>query len=328
MRPKICDLEAFVAVALNGSFRKASESLGISKPQISRRVAGLEELLNVRLLNRSSNFVTLTPIGVDFSNNVQSILYDIDTAVELIDNAMSQSNGTIRIHTSTTFGTMYLRPAIHEFMELNPGIDIQMHLDDVCDDVLSEEIDFSLRIGQALDSELKVRFFKPVNQSLVCSPDFYSDLRMPFTPDMVPNHECIVFKDTSSTTPWVFNFEGREITKFPKGRIVSNNWEYILAESIDGSGLALVPQFIAKKAIENGSLIELMDVSQLKKLDLFALFPARYIMPLRVRELIDFLGKKWKRPMPAPRLCNGSSSHPVNGKINYEVDEANPAVVL
>lgn len=304
MRPKISDLEAFEAVSIYGSFRKAAEHLGVSKPQISRRISGLEAMLNVRLLNRASNFVSLTPIGADFSQRVHAILHEMDIALEFIDSEMGQQHGTIRIHSAMKFGTMYLRPAINEFMDMHPGVDIQMILDDHCEEALSEEIDFSLRVDRRTNSDLKMRHFKTVNQSLVCSPSFMKTINLPFDVGAISCYESIVFKDAGSTTPWVFEKGDHKTTVFPKGRIVSNNWEYILAEAIDGAGLALLPQFVAKQAIDDGTLVELLDVQEIETLDLFALFPARYIMPLRVRKLIDFLVLKWKRPMPCPSNSN------------------------
>jgi DNA-binding transcriptional LysR family regulator len=319
MKPSIESIETFSLVAKLGSFSKTASHLCVSKSLVSRRISDLESKLGARLLSRSSNFVELTPLGQKFSQKAQKILAEYNAAIEFVNSEMSVSKGNIFIHTTTKFGTMFAYPAINEFMEANLDINVGIDLDDNGRPCVPEGADFSIRIGKPEDSDLTIRFFKSIPLSLICSPSVARKLGSSFSHQDVKNCECIVFKDTKSHVEWAFT-DTTETTRYrPSGRLVSNNWEIVLSAAIEGRGIALVPQFIARAAIEKGQLVELCHSTQIQPLDLYALFPTRAIMSSRVRLLVDFLALKWKKPFVRPSCQHKhSQTEDVNIANNYK----------
>ena len=300
MKPSINSIETFSAVAELGSFSKAASQLGVSKSLVSRRISDLEDKLGARLISRSSNFVEITPLGKKFAQRALRILSEYDSTLEFVASEMGESKGSICIHTATKFGTMYAYPAINEFMEANLDIDVDIILDDDGNPCVPEGADFSIRIGRPMDSDLVIRVFKKIPLSLVCSQPFSASMKSNFSHHDIEDYECIIFKDRKEHVEWAF-LDGNKLRLYrPRGRLVSNNWEIVVSAAIEGKGIALVPQFIARSAIEKGHLIELCDSEEIQPLDLYALFPTRTIMPTRIRLLVDFLSKKWKRPMAGP----------------------------
>ena len=329
MRPNIKELEAFIAVVKNGSFKQASVELNISKPQISRRISALESLLGTRLLNRSCNFVTLTPIGAEFAKRTDSVIKELDDVVEYVQSEMGVDKGHISIQSPSKFGDMYVSSAIAEFMDIHPEINVDVYLSDAAGPTVDEDIDFVLQIGRVHDSELKSRFFKPIRQTLVCSPDYYQKIGKKFDLDNLQNYECLVFKDDVGLEPWIFVDGEKKCPKVPEGRLVSNSREFTLTAAIDGRGLALVPQFMAVEAIEKDLLLEVYDPELISNLHLYAIFPVKYLMPTRVRNLIDFLVSKWNHPMPQPTTSSTFSASTASGRMSsLSCDMENPATSL
>lgn len=300
MRPEVDQLVAFSLVAETGSFSKTAQRLGVSKSLISRRISTLETSMGVRLLSRSTSFVALTPLGQAFNERVRRILNEIDDAVGFITDEMSMISGTVRIRTPSKFGIMYINPAVRELLSRHPQLNIELDLNDSAAETVSERVDFTICIGRLKDSDYIMKYFKPIKQMLVCSPDYLRRHKMPEQPDDILNHECVIFTDSDAPAHWSFKEEGRQKTIRPVGRLKSNNWEVITNAAVSGLGIGLLPTFIAKEAIERGELVALMPAFPVDELSLYALFPPNAILPVRVRTVIEFLSSRWRKPMLDP----------------------------
>ncbi|KWE62811.1 hypothetical protein WL77_23820 [Burkholderia ubonensis] len=320
MRPDVDQLAAFVAVVELGSFSKAANHLSVSKSIISRRIALLEEELGVRLLSRSTHYVTPTALGNTFNERARRILHDIDDTVSFLKGAISEVSGVVRITSPTTFGTLYLNPAVRDLMTRFPQLEIALDLSDRAGDPFTDGADFAIRIGILKDSTLVSRFFKPVRQVLVCSPAYAERRSLPTSPRDIFKHECLVYQDPYCPAQWRFMVDGVWESAKPAGRLRTNNPSAAVEAAEAGLGLAVVPMFTASSAIDRGALIQVLPQYPLEELGLHAVFPPNPMLPAKVRTVVDFLAARWRKPLPEPKPAapaNKQAEGGANGKDGH-----------
>ncbi|KAH0438483.1 LysR family transcriptional regulator [Paraburkholderia fungorum] len=301
MRPDVDQLAAFVAVVELGSFSKAANHLLVSKSIISRRISLLEDELGVRLLSRSTHYVTPTALGHAFNERARRILHEIDDTVGFLKGSISEVSGIVRITSPTTFGTLYLNPAVRDLMTRYPQLEISLDLSDRAGDPFTDGADFAIRIGILKDSTLVSRCFKAVRQVLVCSPAYAERRGLPDSPRDIFKHECLIYQDPYCPAQWRFMVDGNWETAKPTGRLRTNNPSAAVEAAEAGLGLAVVPMFTASSAIDRGALIQVFPQFPLEELGLHAVFPPNPMLPAKVRAVVDFLAARWHKPLPEPK---------------------------
>src|SRR5688572_11059404 len=126
----LVDVLAFVRVVETGSFARAAERMGLSKPVLSRRVARLEEQLGARLLTRTSRGAQPTDIGQTYYSRAANVLVELEAAQEVVADAVTQVAGPIRLSAPLTFGVIHLAPALTDFAALHPKVELDVDFED------------------------------------------------------------------------------------------------------------------------------------------------------------------------------------------------------
>jgi len=127
MRFDLVDLRLFVAIASCGNLTKAAEGFPIAVAAASTRIKTLEESLGVRLLERSSRGMSLTPAGEVFLTRAIAILKETATLREQLTHLRRGAGGVIRLQANTNAITEHLPSLLAGFLALHPQVDIQMH---------------------------------------------------------------------------------------------------------------------------------------------------------------------------------------------------------
>ncbi|CAM3137585.1 LysR family transcriptional regulator [Pseudomonas floridensis] len=123
----LANLNAFLAIAETGSFSGAGERLHLTQPAISKRIAGLEQQLNVRLFDRLGREVSLTEAGRALLPRAYQILNVLDDTRRALTNLTGEVTGRLTLATSHHIGLHRLPPVLREFTRTYPGValDIQ-----------------------------------------------------------------------------------------------------------------------------------------------------------------------------------------------------------
>jgi DNA-binding transcriptional LysR family regulator len=299
MRPSTEQLDTFIAVVQASSFARAAEQLGVSRSIVSRRIAHLEETLGVRLFSRSTHIVVPTELGVQFYDRAKRVMFELDNALDFLTDATSEVAGTVRISAPTTFGIKFLTPTVQLLMIDFPRLNVEVVLrDDSEYNPLSGGVDFTICTGILGDSSLVAKYFKPVPQFLVCSPDFAAKRGVPATALELVRYECLLYNGMPGASPWQYYNDGAWEGIKVNGRLVSNNAQVICDAAEAKMGLALVPAYVVSDSIAQGRLIRVMSDVQFRDLGLYAVFPPHPRFPTKVRAVVDFLAAKWKKPLP------------------------------
>lgn len=282
------ELRAFVATAQTGSFTAAADQLGVSNRLTSKYVAELEARLGVRLFQRTTRKVGLTPAGEDLLGRAPALLDDLDDLLAEVAEGSRGYSGVIRISAPVTFGEMYVGGMLGRFAQDNPDLTIDLRLNDRYVDLASEGIDLAFRIGRSEMVSLKERKLGELRSRVVASHAYIARHGRPERPEDLESHICIV--DTNRRTPrrWIFHKDGSEIVTQVQGRFQVNSARAAAELAAAGLGIAYAPRFAICDGLGQGTLVEILQPFTGDTIAVNAVYLEGRTLPRKVRALIDF----------------------------------------
>lgn len=287
---KLLAMEVFARVAQAGSFTRAAAALGLSRSAASDQVAELERHLGVRLLNRTTRRVGLTPEGEAFLERALQVLALVEEAEAEASAGAASPRGLLRVNAPVSFGQRHLAPALGAFLERHPAIDVELTLTDRSVDLIEEGYDLALRIGPLPDSSLRARRIAPIRTLLCAAPSYLAKAGTPQRPEDLARHHCLRFLPPENRGAWFAAVPGGGHVLVPSSsRFATNNVELLLAATLAGHGIAHLPSFVAGDALREGRLVMVLPDHPMVRLDLHALYPPGRLMAPKTRALIDFL---------------------------------------
>jgi DNA-binding transcriptional LysR family regulator len=285
----LLDVLAFVRVVETGAFSRAAERVGMSKSILSRRVARLESQLGARLLTRSAQGAQPTDVGQAYFERASNILAELDAAQEVVAEAVTQVAGTIRLSAPLSFGTQYLAPALAEFAETYPRVELDISFDDRTVDLIAGGFDLAVRIGSLADSSLIARRIAPVRKVAAASPAYLERRGRPEHPRDLAAHDILLYANEQ----WRFRVGGRWEYVRGRPRLRADNGEMLRAAAVAGLGICILPSFIAAPAFEAGELEPLLRDYPLDEGSLHVVMPPGRAVTARVRALVDFIAARF-----------------------------------
>lgn len=298
MSPDLVDVLAFVRVVETGSFARAAERMGLSKPVLSRRVARLEERLGARLLTRNARGAVPTGVGQAYYERASAILADLEAAQEVVAEAVTQIAGPIRLSAPLSFGVAHLAPALAEFATLHPAVELDIEFEDRNVDLVGGGYDLAVRIGRLADSSLIARRIAPVRRHAIASPAYLEVYGRPERPADLADHAILLYGNEQ----WRFRVGERWETVRVSPRMRANNGEMLRAAAQAGLGICILPSFIAAPALGDGSVEPVLLDFPLEEGALHSVMAPGRAVTARVRALVDFLVERFG-PEPAWDPC-------------------------
>lgn len=290
----IDELKAFVATAQTGSFTAAAGQLGVSNRLTSKYVAELEARLGVRLLQRTTRKVGLTPSGEDLLARAPALLDDLDALIGEVSEGSRGFAGVIRVSASVTFGEIWVAGMLERFGQANPALSFDLRLNDKHVDLAAEGMDVAFRLGRTETQSLKVRKLGSFRSVLVASPDYLARRGQPQNPADLAGHDCII--DTNRRTPrrWSLDAGAGETSVNVTGRFQVNSARAAVELAIKGQGLAYAPRFVLREAIATGLVVRVLPAHLGETSPLNAVYLEGRVLPRKIRALIDFASEEVK----------------------------------
>lgn len=282
------ELKAFVATAQSGSFTAAADQLGVSNRLTSKYVAELEARLGVRLFQRTTRKVGLTPAGEDLLARAPALLDDLDDLLAEVSEGSLGFSGVIRISAPVTFGEQYVGRMLGRFARLHQGLTLDLRLSDRYVDLATEGIDLAFRMGASEMMSIKSRRLGTFQSVVVASPAYVAAHGAPTSPDDLSRHSCIVDTNRRSPRRWVFRKDGNDVAINVQGKFLVNSARVAASLAIDGLGVANTPRFAVHDALASNALVELMESYRGESSPLSAVYLEGRTLPRKVRALIDF----------------------------------------
>lgn len=282
------ELKAFVATAKTGSFTAAAGQLGVSNRLTSKYVAELESRLGVRLFQRTTRKVGLTPAGEELLARAPALLDDLDDMLAEVSEGSRGFTGVVRVSAPVTFGEIHVGGMLGRFAAQNPGLTFDLRLDDGFVDLASAGIDVAFRIGQSNMLSLKSRRLGQIRSLLLASPAYIAAHGAPATPGDLTRHACILDTNRHAPRRWVFGGTGDETVVEVQGRFHVNSARGAVELAAAGLGICYAPRFAAMDALGAGRLVPVMEAFPGLTAQVSAVYLEGRTLPRKIRALIDF----------------------------------------
>ncbi|WP_338240465.1 LysR family transcriptional regulator [Aurantiacibacter hainanensis] len=278
-------LEVFVCAVRKGSLSAAARHLKLTAMSATRRLATLEEELGVRLLHRTSRSLALTPEGEAFLPFASEMLDTREAALATLSPTEGGATGLLRVTVTATLGRKRIMPIVHELLEENPRLRIDLDLNDAMVDIVASGVDLAIRIAPLKDSGLIARRIADNPKLIYAAPAYLEQHGAPRTIEDLTNHECLTFTDF---THWQFVVDGKERSVPVSGRFSSSSVDGFLSACVSGLGLAQLSAWDAEDEVANGRLVPVpIEGATPRDLAIWAVFPSRRQVLPKLRVFLD-----------------------------------------
>lgn len=283
-------IAVFVQVARRASFSEAAAELRLSTGTVSRKIAELEKIMSVRLLERSTRKVGLTEIGHMFYERSTQILQFAEESASIVQDLQTEPRGTLRITAPILFSSKHLGPLVQTFMERYPNVRVELSVSDHLESLATGNHDIAIRITNHLDDTVVARRLATVNWTVCASPDYLARHGTPVVPTDLKEHNCYHYPSVIKHGRWAFTRGDAEYTIPIQGRLQVNNSQIIADHVLAGMGIGLLPTYLVGDDVKSGRLVSLLPTYQpTVNSALYALYqPNRYVTA-KVHRFIDLL---------------------------------------
>ncbi|MFT4764215.1 MAG: DNA-binding transcriptional LysR family regulator [Oleispira sp.] len=280
----------FTEVVNSGSFTQAAANSGHSTSYISKEINKLEARLGVRLMQRTTRSLKLTPEGEMYFQHCQQIIADAEQAQSIVSGAQVEPQGTLRISCPTSFAMARLQQVFSDFITQHPKVNLEIDLNNRKVDLIAERFDIAIRASSQLDdSSLISRTIYSADAVVVAAPSYLQQFGIPTTVIELENHSAITYSHLKQPDVWSFiNPQGKTETIKVSSRIQTNSSELEISLCVAGHGVMLMPRFNLNGEIERGELVELLTEYQRPEINVYVVYPSRKHMSAKVRSFIDF----------------------------------------
>jgi DNA-binding transcriptional LysR family regulator len=298
---KLKQLESFVSVATKGSLTAAAKAEGVAPAIMGRRLDALEERLGVKLLVRTTRRITLTHEGSAFLEDCQRLLGELASAEASVSAGGVKASGHMRITAPAGFGRRHVAPLVPRFRELHAEVTISLSLSDRVVDLAGEGFDCAVRVGDLPDSSLVSVRLAENRRLCVATPAYLERHGTPRHPSELVKFDCLALSsDASQARGWAFRIpkpNGEELIHLkPGGPLDCSDGQVLHDWCLAGYGIAWRSIWEVESEITSGALIEILGDFAAPPNGIYAIFPQRKHLPLRVRLWIDFLKHHYSQP--------------------------------
>jgi LysR family transcriptional activator of dmlA len=294
------DLRVFVTVVRKGGFATAAQELGASPAYVSKRIGILEDMLGVRLFQRTTRRVVITEAGEQVYARAQAILESLDELIDEVAGQRSEPAGDLRICSSFGFGRNVVAPAIAGLVAAHPGLRVRFEVFDRLVDTVAEGFDLDVRVGDDIAPQMIARRLME-NQRILCATTGYLERHgVPKTLAELSAHQCLAIKERDHPFG-VWRLRGRngEETVKVSGALSTNHGEIALRWAAEGAGIVLRSRWDAQPYLDAGLLVQVLpDYTQ--EANVWAVYPQRLAGSAKLRVCVEFLQRHLAAMSPDP----------------------------
>lgn len=289
-------MAVFLRVVEEGDFSAAARRLRMTPSAVSKIVARLENRLGVRLLQRSTRRIGLTPEGGTYAEAARRILADLDEA-ELSIQPGAEPRGRLRVSLPIAFASRAVVPVLPAFLARYPAIELELTCTDVVVDLLEEGVDVAVRVAALSDSRLVVRRLAANRRAICAAPGYLDRHGVPRTPADLQHHVCLGTTTSGGINVWEFDGpDGVERMRI-RGPIEANSTEALRELALAGLGIIRLSEVIVGPDIRAGRLTRLLTgYNHPEGPPICAVYPHRRLLSPRVRAFVDFLAEAFADP--------------------------------
>jgi DNA-binding transcriptional LysR family regulator len=296
---EFAELRAFAAVAEQGNFARAASQLRLSPSTLSQIIRGLEARIGVRLLNRTTRSLSLTPAGERLLARFKPAMAEMDAAVEDARALQGKPAGLVRLHSSRSAARQFIEPVLGSFHATYPEIVLDLTVDDAVINIVEAGYDAGMRLGELLDNDMvAVKLGREIRQLAVASPAYLARHGTPKVPADLLNHRCINWRQPGSRGlyNWEFFEDGHWIAVAAEGPLIVSHREYAVEAALQDVGIVFWSDNQLRPLIESGQLVPVLAEYSAPFPGWHLYYPRQRYMPTALRAFIDFMRERHQTP--------------------------------
>ena len=296
MKNRLSGMTVFAHVVEAKSFSAAAAKLGMSKSLASRHVSALESSLAVKLLNRSTRRLSPTDAGALFYEHCARIVREAELAEERVAQVQADPAGVVKVTAVPAFAVRHLLPALPDFHRKYPRIAVRLSCSNRTIDLAEGGFDLGIRISSRPAPTLVARKLADNRPLLCASPRYLERHGSPQRVEDLGKHECVLFSPLAPKGTWTFRRAGRQYSVRVSGAFETDDMDAVFAAVTGGSGIGILPAYMAGEALRLGRLIRLLPRFEVTANSaIYLVYLPNRTLPSRVRALIDFLVERFGR---------------------------------
>lgn len=284
-------MRAVAEISYHQSFARAARAMNLSAPSITRIVAELETDLGVRLFNRSTRSLALTPEGESFLRRAEAVLHEIEALRDVTKKQHKNPRGKLVVTSAVAFGNEMLAPVLPLFQRRYPQVSIDLRIGGRTVDLIEEHVDVALRVGadHLTDSSLIATRIYNFRMIFVATPSHVERYGAPVTLDDLKDHPMVKLATGSWGHVQRLSTPGGEIDYPLPGHYSVDAYRAQLWGALNGENCTLMHEYVAEPELQAGRLVRLLPDCQTVEQGVYAVYAHRTLMPARIRVFIDFL---------------------------------------
>jgi DNA-binding transcriptional LysR family regulator len=281
----------FARVVECSSFTRAADALGVPRSSVSAAIQELEGRVGARLLHRTTRKVSPTQDGTAFYERCLRVIADVEETESLFRQTPARPSGKLRIDVPGRIGRLIIAPALPDFLDRYPGIDIDLGVTDRAVNLIEDSIDCVLRVGPLSDSGLIARPIGKLVLINVASPAYLERHSIPETPEDLAGHWAVNYASPSSgrIEDWEWIEDGVLKATSLRGRVTVNSAETYIACCLAGLGLIQIPAYDVKVHLDAHELVEVMPSHRAEPMPMALLYPHRQHLSRRLQVFAEWL---------------------------------------
>jgi DNA-binding transcriptional LysR family regulator len=287
---RITAMNAFVRVVEAGTFTKAADTLDVPNATITRLIQQLEQELRVRLLHRTTRSVTVTPEGAIYYERVVRLLAELADIESSATQSLAKPSGKVRVETAAAIAAGVIVPALSEFYQSYPDLEVELGVGNKHTDLVSEGIDCAIRPGEVSERMMVTRRIGEFHFVTCATPDFLQRHGTQRTPaDLSPRPSIgMIYGRSGRALPFQFSDGSTETEPALSHRLVVSDTNSYLAAGLAGLGIIQAPSYVVHEAISAGRLVALLKDWRAPTIPVHVIYAPNRYLSAKVRVFIDW----------------------------------------
>lgn len=288
-RPSWNELLAVKTVAEQRSFSRAADLLGLKRSSLSHTIKGLEKTLGVQLFLRTTRSVALTDAGEMLMARLSPLLAEMDELLNDVSASAQQPYGTLRISASDTAISLLLETVLPDFIQQKPGIEIDLVAQGQLVDIVEQGFDAGIRLVEDVPGDMvAIPLSGPLRFVTVASPGYLAGRPDIEHPQDLMQHRCLRQRlPGGKRYHWEYQQGDAQFALDVPGSLTLNNSALMVEAAVAGLGIAYVPERYARKHLDAGRLVTLLDDWAVASAGIALYFPQHRHMPVALRLFVD-----------------------------------------
>ncbi|WPN99603.1 LysR family transcriptional regulator [Pseudomonas sp. MUP55] len=289
------DLAAFAVLVEAGSFTLASEQLGCSKGQLSKRISQLEAQYAVVLLHRTTRKLSLTAAGAALLPQAQALVLQVERARQALARLNDDLAGSVRMTVPVSLGETFFDGLLLEFSRQYPQVQIELELNNRYRDLARDGFDLGVRLDAIENERLVVKPLLAWHEMTCASPGYLLQHGEPLRPEDLAGHTCLLNSHYSGREEWLYHQQHELVRVRVSGTFASNHYNLLKKAALVGAGIARLPSYLLPAELADGRLRWLLRDYQTRSQPMYLVHPYQGGLPRRIQALADYLVDWFKR---------------------------------